>query len=103
MDAISKYYILQVLQLQDDTTQYYLWCRWGRNKNNGQNSLANFKSLDAVVSAFNKKFKDKTKNDFMQPFVAVKGKFILDRDLSYNNTINLNDEVEKQVTKKRKH
>eukprot|EP00033_Pygsuia_biforma_P000345 GCRY01000418.1.p1 GENE.GCRY01000418.1~~GCRY01000418.1.p1 ORF type:complete len:663 (+),score=179.34 GCRY01000418.1:190-1989(+) len=73
----NKFYIIQLLRQPNG--DYWVWNRWGRVGEPGQNSLKNCGSLDAAVSQFKKKFQDKTKNnwDDRANFEAVPGKYTL--------------------------
>ncbi|XP_013068782.2 protein mono-ADP-ribosyltransferase PARP3-like [Biomphalaria glabrata] len=72
----NKFYIIQVLTLNG---LYYVWNRWGRVGESGQNACKNFASSDAAVKDFEKKFHDKTKNRWCerQNFKPVPGKYTL--------------------------
>jgi poly [ADP-ribose] polymerase len=71
----NKFYICQVLK-QDGADRYCSWFRWGRVGFNGQNSLS-YSSLDGAISAFKRKFKEKTGNAFenRENFVAYPKKY----------------------------
>jgi len=70
----NKYYIIQLLS---DPNGYALWTRWGRVGEPGQNSLKKFGGEAAGRKAFEKKFRDKTKNSWFSRdnFVKVQGKY----------------------------
>ncbi|KAJ3386583.1 Poly [ADP-ribose] polymerase 2 [Lobulomyces angularis] len=74
----NKFYIIQVLK-SDDAEKYYCWTRWGRVGVNGQNKLEVFDNSQQSISAFERKFKDKTKNSWenRENFEKVKGKYFL--------------------------
>ncbi|TPX43361.1 hypothetical protein SeLEV6574_g05106 [Synchytrium endobioticum] len=80
----NKFYVIQLLK-SDSANDYACWTRWGRVGYSGQNSMEHHGSnLDAAVSAFEKKFKDKTKNDWVDRtnFVKYSGKYhLIERDL----------------------
>merc|ERR1712157_710856 len=60
----NKYYLLQVL-VHLQTGNYYAFFRWGRvGKVAGVTLQECGKNLDSAVKAFEKKFTDKSKNDF---------------------------------------
>ncbi|KAJ3017754.1 UNVERIFIED_CONTAM: Poly [ADP-ribose] polymerase 2 [Siphonaria sp. JEL0065] len=84
----NKYYIIQVLK--HDTKELYIaWNRWGRVGNNGQSSQPEFFNANAAISAFEKKFADKTKNKWANrdDFVKYPGKyFLLERDWGEDDT-----------------
>ncbi|KAJ3319355.1 Poly [ADP-ribose] polymerase 2 [Boothiomyces sp. JEL0866] len=78
----NKFYVLQLLQ-NDTSGSFAVWTRWGRVGVDGQSKLDNFGSLLAAVSAFEKKFNDKTKNHWQNRanFVKYPGKyFLIERD-----------------------
>ncbi|KAJ3603227.1 hypothetical protein NHX12_030969 [Muraenolepis orangiensis] len=73
----NKFYVIQVLKAGKS---YYCWSRWGRVGEVGQNALsACYNSTNNAVKDFEKKFKDKTKNNWADRdnFVAQKGKYTL--------------------------
>jgi len=72
----NKFYIIQVLEKD---CSYWIWNRWGRLGANGQSKLMNCSSEDAAIKDFQKKFKDKTKNnwDDRDNFVKHTGKYQL--------------------------
>ena len=76
----NKFYVIQMLQKQMMASGYYVWTRWGRVGEPGQNAMKGpFGSTDAAAKEFNKKFKDKTRNDWekRQVFTAHPGKYTL--------------------------
>lgn len=72
----NKYYVIQLIH---EGTRYHTWTRWGRVGESGQNKTSTFHSLDPAVKEFEKKFKDKTKNNWSdrENFVAHPGKYTL--------------------------
>lgn len=73
----NKFYIIQLLQ---NGGTYYVWTRWGRVGENGANNLDNKGTdLAAAIQGFEKKFKDKTKNQWhdRDNFVKHSGKYQL--------------------------
>eukprot|EP00698_Gefionella_okellyi_P015443 TRINITY_DN4356_c0_g4_i1.p1 TRINITY_DN4356_c0_g4~~TRINITY_DN4356_c0_g4_i1.p1 ORF type:complete len:688 (+),score=193.99 TRINITY_DN4356_c0_g4_i1:102-2165(+) len=58
----NKFYVIQVLE-SDAGGSFWIWNRWGRVGLDGQNSLQSTSKAGAI-SAFNKKFYDKTKNQW---------------------------------------
>jgi len=70
----NKFYIIQLLQ---DDTGWALWTRWGRVGARGQSSLKRSKNYENGIKAFEKKFRDKTRNQWHERdnFVKVKGKY----------------------------
>lgn len=73
----NKYYVIQLLK---NYSNYYVWTRWGRVGEDGQNALLGpFTDTASAESAFGKKFKDKTKNNWADRanFVAHAGKYTL--------------------------
>ncbi|KAG7326449.1 hypothetical protein KOW79_009850 [Hemibagrus wyckioides] len=72
----NKFYVIQVLL---SGGEYYCWTRWGRVGEAGQNNLAGPSTVDAAIKNFEKKFKDKTKNNWSDRdnFVSHAGKYTL--------------------------
>ncbi|XP_043098906.1 protein mono-ADP-ribosyltransferase PARP3 [Puntigrus tetrazona] len=72
----NKFYVIQVLV---SGRKYYCWTRWGRVGESGQNNLAGPSTADAAIKNFEKKFKDKTKNNWSdrENFVSYSGKYTL--------------------------
>ncbi|TDH14002.1 hypothetical protein EPR50_G00039960 [Perca flavescens] len=72
----NKFYVIQVLQ---NNTDYCTWNRWGRVGERGQMKLTRFDTLENAVKDFEKKFKDKTKNNWSNrsDFVSHQGKYTL--------------------------
>ena len=56
----NKFYILQVLQKDNDANSFYFWTRWGRVGVPGQNALAGPMGKDKATDMFEKKLHDKT-------------------------------------------
>ncbi|XP_076033544.1 poly [ADP-ribose] polymerase 2-like [Oratosquilla oratoria] len=75
----NKYYLIQLLE-DDSSKTYNVWMRWGRVGQNGQNSLQPCGSdLAKAMKIFEKKFQDKTKNEWCERdfFEKVQGKYDL--------------------------
>jgi poly [ADP-ribose] polymerase len=74
----NKFYVLQLLE-NSNGTQWWLWTRWGRVGLKGQSSLVAFKSLAAGKLAFEKKFLEKTGNEWSDcsHFQSHPGKYTL--------------------------
>ncbi|XP_023810490.1 poly [ADP-ribose] polymerase 3 [Oryzias latipes] len=72
----NKFYVIQVVQ---ENKRFYSWNRWGRVGEVGQNKLNSFDTPEKAVKDFEKKFKDKTKNDWSNRsnFVTHPGKYTL--------------------------
>lgn len=72
----NKYYVIQLIK---DGKNYHTWTRWGRVGESGQNKNSTFTSLEQAVKEFEKKFKDKTKNNWSdrENFVPHPGKYTL--------------------------
>ncbi|XP_029455379.1 protein mono-ADP-ribosyltransferase PARP3 isoform X2 [Rhinatrema bivittatum] len=72
----NKFYIIQLINNQG---KYFCWNRWGRVGEVGQSKLSPLPSLDAAKKDFEKKFKDKTRNDWQNrdAFVAHPGKYTM--------------------------
>ncbi|KAG0061052.1 Poly [ADP-ribose] polymerase 2 [Linnemannia elongata] len=73
----NKFYRVQLLVSPGG--QYAVYCHWGRVGAFGQSSIDNCHSLDAGKSLFEKKYKDKTRNNWADRdnFVKVPGKYHL--------------------------
>ncbi|ETN40279.1 uncharacterized protein HMPREF1541_04555 [Cyphellophora europaea CBS 101466] len=56
----NKFYRLQLIQHDDGI--YYTWTRWGRVGESGQKKLLGDSSLHEAITEFEKKFRDKTGN-----------------------------------------
>jgi len=72
----NKFYIIQVIKGPGGFAD---WTRWGRLGERGQSNLGTFGSEAAAIKAFEKKFKDKTKNEWASraSFVKHSGKYQL--------------------------
>ncbi|XP_014344157.1 protein mono-ADP-ribosyltransferase PARP3 [Latimeria chalumnae] len=72
----NKFYIIQLIEKNG---AYFCWNRWGRVGEVGQSKLSPANSLDAAKKDFEKKFKDKTKNDWSnrENFTAHAGKYTM--------------------------
>ncbi|XP_042351554.1 protein mono-ADP-ribosyltransferase PARP3 [Plectropomus leopardus] len=72
----NKFYVIQVIK---DKNTYYSWNRWGRVGEVGQSKLNKFDDPEKAVKDFEKKFKDKTKNNWSDRsnFVSHSGKYTL--------------------------
>ncbi|XP_029948425.1 protein mono-ADP-ribosyltransferase PARP3 [Salarias fasciatus] len=72
----NKFYVIQVIK---DKNKFYSWNRWGRVGETGQSKLNPFDKADNAVKDFEKKFKDKTKNNWSDRdnFVSHSGKYTL--------------------------
>jgi len=73
----NKFYIIQLIQ---DGGRYFVWTRWGRVGESGQNAQKGpFGDLDKAISEFKKKFKDKTRNnwDDRDNFEPASGKYTM--------------------------
>ena len=59
--------------------QFYVWTRWGRVGEPGQNAMKGPFSMENAAKEFNKKFSDKTKNKWEKRdnFEPVPGKYTL--------------------------
>jgi len=80
----NKYYVIQVLQKGSD---YFAWNRWGRVGEPGQNKMEKCGSLAGAISSFEKKFKDKTLNNYS----AYKSGSFSKKDGKYN-VVEMEDE-----------
>ena len=75
----NKYYVIQMLS-KKMTGRLYVWNRWGRVGEPGQNALKGpFGTVDQASQEFCKKFRDKTKNTWedRQKFTPAPGKYTL--------------------------
>lgn len=72
----NKFYVIQVIK---DKSSYYSWNRWGRVGEVGQSKISRFSDAEQAVKDFEKKFKDKTKNNWSDrsDFVSHSGKYTL--------------------------
>ncbi|KAM9361706.1 protein mono-ADP-ribosyltransferase PARP3 [Symphorus nematophorus] len=72
----NKFYVIQVIKQKN---AYYSWNRWGRVGEVGQSKLNKFDKAENAVKDFEKKFKDKTKNNWSDRsnFVSHAGKYTL--------------------------
>ncbi|XP_035008750.1 protein mono-ADP-ribosyltransferase PARP3 [Hippoglossus stenolepis] len=72
----NKFYIIQVIKANK---KYHTWNRWGRVGEVGQSKLNTFDKPENAVKDFEKKFKDKTKNNWSDHtnFVSHPGKYTL--------------------------
>ncbi|KAJ6667722.1 hypothetical protein lerEdw1_016043 [Lerista edwardsae] len=88
----NKFYIIQLIE---HNGSYSCWNRWGRVGEIGQSKLSSFPSLEAAKKDFEKKFRDKTKNNWAdrENFVAHDGKYTLIE-------VQQGDEEEQEVTVK---
>jgi len=70
----NKFYFIQLLV---QNGQYAVFTRWGRLGEDGQNKLDRQPSLDKAIVGFEKKFKDKTANNWSNraSFVKKAGKY----------------------------
>mmetsp|Transcript_117524 Transcript_117524/g.226728 ORF Transcript_117524/g.226728 Transcript_117524/m.226728 type:complete len:433 (+) Transcript_117524:71-1369(+) len=72
----NKFYVIQVLE---GGGKFYSWNRWGRVGEDGQNKLLACPSKDKAVSEFEKKFREKTKNQWANrgSFKPAAGKYTI--------------------------
>ncbi|XP_056381095.1 protein mono-ADP-ribosyltransferase PARP3 isoform X2 [Hyla sarda] len=75
----NKFYIIQLLHSTSSKNTYYCWNRWGRVGEVGQSKLTNFSDINSVKKDFEKKFKDKTKNNWSdrENFTPHPGKYTM--------------------------
>jgi predicted DNA-binding WGR domain protein len=77
-DNNNKFYIIQLLVDNDD--KYYVWTRWGRVGENGQNNIDEFDDVKKdAIEEYKKKFKTKTGNKWekISSFEFKTGKYTL--------------------------
>ncbi|XP_045386043.1 protein mono-ADP-ribosyltransferase PARP3 isoform X1 [Lemur catta] len=72
----NKFYIIQLLKEGDN---FVCWNRWGRVGEMGQTKIKQFQKLEDAKKDFEKKFQEKTKNNWAERdhFVAHPGKYTL--------------------------
>ncbi|KAM9814110.1 protein mono-ADP-ribosyltransferase PARP3 [Neosynchiropus ocellatus] len=72
----NKFYVIQVLK---DQESFYTWNRWGRVGEQGQSKLNHFDNAANAIKDFEKKFKDKTQNNWSdrENFVSRPRKYTL--------------------------
>lgn len=76
----NKFYIIQLIHCPDSKPpQYVTWNRWGRVGEVGQNKPSYFADVASAKKDFEKKFKDKTKNNWSdrENFTAHAGKYTM--------------------------
>ncbi|XP_040262819.1 protein mono-ADP-ribosyltransferase PARP3 [Bufo bufo] len=75
----NKFYIIQLIHSPDRKNTYYCWNRWGRVGEGGQSKLSSLDGLDSAKKDFEKKFKDKTKNNWSdrENFTPHAGKYTM--------------------------
>ncbi|GAM21098.1 hypothetical protein SAMD00019534_042730, partial [Acytostelium subglobosum LB1] len=96
----NKFYIIQLLE-SDNSKNYYVWNRWGREGQVGQSKVfSHGTSLSSAISDFSKKFQDKTKNAFSNRanFHKVAGKYDM---VEIDYTVDTKDHDEKKKPKKK--
>ncbi|XP_051874790.1 protein mono-ADP-ribosyltransferase PARP3 [Pristis pectinata] len=91
----NKFYIIQLIE---QGGSYYCWNRWGRVGEIGQSNLNSLADLNKAVKEFEKKFKDKTKNNWANrdSFIAHPGKYtMIELEQGYKEaTVMKNDAVD---------
>ncbi|KAM4864494.1 protein mono-ADP-ribosyltransferase PARP3 isoform X2 [Urocitellus parryii] len=72
----NKFYIIQLLE---EGGKFFCWNRWGRVGEVGQSKIKYFTCLEDAKKDFEKKFREKTKNNWAERdhFVAHPGKYTL--------------------------
>ena len=66
-DNANKYYIIQLLQSDTDSTRFFVWNRWGRVGYSGQNACRGpFSNIEKAKNEYNKKLNDKTKGGYIE-------------------------------------
>jgi poly [ADP-ribose] polymerase len=88
----NKFYIIQVIEHQEI---FHVWNRWGRVGENGANSVRQYDEVGDAIKDFEKKFQDKTKNQWenRNKFKPVAGKYTM---------LDMGDDEEEEVAKVRK-
>ncbi|CAL1267174.1 unnamed protein product [Larinioides sclopetarius] len=96
----NKYYIIQLLE-HNKKKQFAVWRRWGRVGNKGQRDLSKYgSSLLEAKDSFEKKFYDKTRNNWcdLKDFVHVKGKYdLLQMDLCPDQVKEMRTDVKSRL------
>ena len=57
----NKFYIVQILQHDKDSSQNYLYTRWGRVGKKGQNSAMGPMNINTAIFHYEDKYREKTK------------------------------------------
>ncbi|XP_046511423.1 poly [ADP-ribose] polymerase 2 isoform X2 [Equus quagga] len=97
----NKYYVIQLLE-DDAQRNFSVWMRWGRVGKVGQHSLvACSGDLNKAKEIFQKKFLDKTKNNWegREKFEKVPGKYDM-LQMDYSTTIQSEEETKKEESLK---
>ncbi|KAH7372861.1 hypothetical protein KP509_17G025400 [Ceratopteris richardii] len=100
-DNNNKFYVIQVLESDDGTGQYYVYNRWGRVGARGQDKLFGILSKDSAIREFEGKFLAKTKNQWSerQDFEPVRYQYTwIERDYD-DEAENLDDKAKKAEEK----
>uniref|UniRef100_A0A8C2UL27 Poly [ADP-ribose] polymerase n=1 Tax=Chinchilla lanigera TaxID=34839 RepID=A0A8C2UL27_CHILA len=93
----NKYYLIQLLE-DDAQRNFSVWMRWGRVGKMGQHSLvACSADLNKAKEIFQKKFLDKTKNNWedREKFVKVPGKYDM-LQMDHTTTTQGDNEIKKE-------
>jgi len=99
----NKFYNLQILKKDNNSSGYFFWTRWGRVGEKGQNNLLICNNKDMAISRFMAKFKDKTGNNWedRKNFVKKNKKyFLIERD--YGVTEEEEENIKKKAKKEEK-
>ncbi|XP_012940538.1 poly [ADP-ribose] polymerase 2 [Aplysia californica] len=94
----NKFYLIQLLK-KEGKDSFHVWMRWGRVGYNGQNELTNCAgSVDDAKKIFQKKFRDKTANDWAlrDNFVKHPGKYDLLK-MDYSTDDKTEDQVDASI------
>lgn len=96
----NKFYIIQAIF---DGSHYYTFTRWGRVGENGQSSTKNHPSADKAIKDFEKKFKEKTGNNWKErdEFEPKSGKYIM-IDMADEEEEGNEEETKKEIRLKNK-
>lgn len=72
----NKFYVIQLIE---GVNKFFCWTRWGRVGETGQSNLSQLPNSEAAIKVFEKKFKEKTKNnwDDRNNFTSYPGKYTL--------------------------
>jgi len=83
----NKYYIIQLLQHDNNISQYYVWNRWGRVGYDGQSASFPAYSFDQAKKMFMKKYNEKSGRGYTP--------LVMDYSSNNYNNISSNDSAPK--------
>ena len=99
----NKFYVIQVLERQDVDGEFYCFTHWGRAGEAGAFKMDRFPSFVGALHALQKKFKDKTGNEWdeRRQFKHVEGKYVMTRSPAEGSDADSNDNQDTVTTTKR--